>query len=49
MENKIIFSNLIIDRKKELGSGYISKVYLGTDRISKQKYAIKIVRIKRLI
>ena len=43
MENKIIFSNLIIDRKKELGSGYISKVYLGTDKKTRKKYAIKIV------
>ena len=49
MDNEIQFSDLIIDRNKELGSGYISKVYLAKDRITNKKYAVKIVSIKRSI
>lgn len=42
MEN-INFSNLVINRFNQLGSGYISTVYEGTDQITKKKYAVKIV------
>jgi hypothetical protein len=49
MDNKIQFSNLSIEKDKELGSGYISKVFKAIDKLTKKEYAVKIVLIKRSI
>ncbi len=44
MEDKINFSDLSILWNKELGQGYISKVYLGIDKRTSKQYAVKIVK-----
>lgn len=36
-------SELDIDFNKKLGSGYIASVYLAHHKITKQKYAVKVV------
>lgn len=41
--NSINFSNLVINRFNELGSGYIAKVYEANDKSTGRKYAVKIV------
>ena len=40
---KLKFDDFEMDLKKPLGSGYISKVYKATHRVTKQIYAVKIV------
>lgn len=40
-------TNIQIDYSSQIGYGYISKVYLGVDRLSRQKYAVKIIDLSK--
>lgn len=44
----IKLENILIDKTKKLGSGYISDVFLGIYAIKQKKYAVKIIDLKRV-
>ena len=44
----IRLEDILIDKTKKLGSGYISDVFLGIHAIRQKKYAIKIIDLRRV-
>lgn len=44
----IKLEDMMIDKTKKLGSGYISDVFLAIHSIKQKKYAVKIIDLKRV-
>lgn len=47
MRKELSFEDLEIREENKLGFGFMAEVFLGIDKMTKEKYAIKVVNLNR--